>query len=211
MTVIDLPLRMRFDGGLSHEMVGSTDVALIGLGNAPQIVSERLMLRQPSRDDVGAICALANNWEVTRWMGRLPHPYTNEDALFFLEHVVPREVTWIVQCRSSGEVLGAAGLIPHETSGSVELGYWLGQSHWGKGFATEASRAVLDFAFGRASLPDVASGCFVGNVRSAHVLEKLGFQPVGTSARSCMAQGKELPHLDMVLTRDAWTSASRNT
>ena len=115
-----------------------------------------------------------------------------------------------VQGYTSGEVFGVAGLASHETLGSVELGYWLGQSHWSNGFATEASRAILDFAFGKASLPKVVSGCFVGNIRSAHVLEKLGFQPVRTSTRSCMAQGKELPHLDMALTRDAWASTYRN-
>ena len=189
----------------------STGLALIDLGDAPRIVSERLILRQPSHEDVGAICALANNWEVTRWMGRLPYPYLRKNALYFLEHIVPREVAWIVQNRRSGEVCGVAGLASHETSGSVELGYWLGQSHWGHGFATEASRAILEFAFGSASLPEVISGCFVGNIRSAHVLEKLGFQPVRTSIRACMAQGEELPHLDMALTRDAWTSVCRNT
>jgi len=178
-TNLDLSLMVRFDGGLSAETLRSVGLALMGLGNAPQVVSERLTLRQPTREDVEAICALANNWEVTRWMGRMPYPYFKEDALFFLEHVVPREVAWIVEGRNSGEAFGVAGLVPHETSGSAELGYWLGQRHWGKGFATEASRAILEFAFGRAFLSEVTSGCFVGNIRSAHVLEKLGFQPSG--------------------------------
>lgn len=210
MTQDPLPT-VRLDGGLLPEMLGSTGLALTELGNAPQIVSERLTLRRPSHEDVDAICALANNWEVTRWMGRLPYPYLREDALFFLEHVAPREVVWVIQNRGSGEVLGVAGLTPHGASGSAELGYWLGQSYWGNGFATEASRTILGFAFGKASLPEVISGCFVGNIRSAHVLEKLRFQTTRTSTRSCMAQAKELPHLDMTLTRDMWTLGYRNT
>ena len=144
-------------------------------------------------------------------MGRLPYPYSREDALFFLEHVAPREVVWIVQDHGSGEALGVAGLTPHGVLESAELGYWLGQSYWGSGFATEASRTILKFAFGKESLPEVTSGCFVGNVRSAHVLEKLGFRTIRTSKRSCMAQAKELPHLDMTLTRDRWMSGCRNT
>ena len=186
-------------------------MALIGLGNAPEIVSERLVLKQPGRADLDAICALANNWEVARWMGRLPHPYSKRDALFFLEHVVPREVVWTIGGRSSGDVLGVAGLVPHEASGAAELGYWLGQSHWGHGFAAEASRAVLEFAFDAAELPEVASGCFVGNTRSARVLARLGFQTLRTSTRACTAQARELPHFDMTLTRDAWTRTCRET
>lgn len=209
--MLDLLPTARFDGGPSLETLGSTGLALIGLGNAPRIVSERLVLKQPGYADVDAICALANNWEVSKWMGRLPHPYSRRDALFFLEHVVPREVVWTIQGRSSGEVLGVAGLVPQEASGLAELGYWLGQSHWGHGFATEASRAVLEFAFGTACLPEVASGCFVGNARSARVLAKLGFQTLRTSTRPCMAQAKELPHLDMTLTRDGWTWTCRDT
>lgn len=131
-TSLDLFLTVRFDGGLPPETLRSIGLALIDLGYAPQIVSERLILRQPSHEDVGIICALANNWEVTRWMGRLPYPYLREDALFFLEHVVPREVAWIIQGRSSGEAFGVAGPASHEISGSVELGYWLGQEPLGQ-------------------------------------------------------------------------------
>lgn len=166
--------------------------------------SQRLLLRQPTHSDIDAICTLANNWEVVRWMGRLPFPYLRKDAAFFLEKLVPHEAVWIFQDRESTDVLGVGGLNQHAVSGKVELGYWLGQDHWGKGFATEASRAILDYAFGPLALPGVVSGCFTGNARSAHVLTKLGFRTVGTSTRWCMAQANELPHLDMALTREGW-------
>ena len=177
------------------------------LSNPPPLSSERLLLRRPNHADVDAICALANNWQVARWMGRLPFPYVREDAVFFLEEVVPREAAWIIQDRGSGETLGVGGLTLHEVSGMVEFGYWLGERHWGKGFATEAGRAILGHAFGTVCLPELASGCFVGNARSARVLGKLGFRTTGTSTRSCMAQAKELPHLDMALARGVWASA----
>jgi len=185
-------------------------LAEIDLKNLPLLSSERLVLRQPTNADVDAICMLANNWEVARWMGRLPFPYLRKDAVFFLEEVVSREAVWIIQNRNSAEVLGVGGLNPHEASGQVELGYWLGETYWGNGFATEASRAILDYAFGPASLTEVISGCFAGNTRSAHVLKKLGFRTVGMSTRSCIAHAQELPHLDMALIREAWDEAMRH-
>ncbi len=180
----------------------------MGLSNPPPLSSERLVLRQPSHADVDAIRALANNWEVARWMGRLPFPYLRKDAVLFLEEIVPREAAWIIQDRGSAEVLGVGGLTPHGASGTVEFGYWLGERHWGNGFATEAGRAILRHAFGTLRLPEVVSGCFVGNARSARVLGKLGFRTTGTSTRSCTAQARELPHLDMALAREVWASAT---
>lgn len=187
------------------------ELALIDLSHLPLLSSKRLLLRQPTHADIDSICVLANNWEVARWMGRLPFPYLRKDAVFFLEEVVPREATWIIQNCESAEILGVAGLNPHETSGTLEFGYWLGEKYWGSGFATEASRAILGYAFGPASRTDVISGCFVGNIRSAHVLKKLGFHAMGTSTRSCMAHAKDLPHLDMALTREAWDVALRQS
>ena len=180
---------------------------MIDLSSLPPLSSKRLLLQQPGYAYVDAICALANNFEVAKWMGRLPFPYRRNDAVFFLEQVVPREAVWIVQDCESAAVLGVGGLTPHEASGKVELGYWLGEEYWGNGFATEASRTILRYAFGPASLPEVISGCFVGNTRSAHVLEKLGFRTIGISMRLCVAQAKDLPHLDMTLTREGWASA----
>ena len=179
-------------------------MALIDLSSLPPLSSKRLLMRQPSYADIDAICTLANDWEVAKWMSRLPFPYLREDAVFFLEKVIPQEAAWMVQGRESAEVLGVAGLNPHEASGTAELGYWFGSKHWGNGFATEASRAILEYAFGPASLPEVISGYFSGNARSAHVLEKLGFHAVGTDLRFCMAQARELSHVNLILTREAW-------
>lgn len=174
----------------------------------PQLYSERLMLRHVSYEDVDAICALANNWEVARWMSRLPYPYLKSNALSILQQVTFREIIWIIQDCSSTEIFGMAGLTLNESE-SVELGYWLGQIYWHKGFATEASQIILEFAFDTVFLSEIKSGCFIDNVRSIHVLEKLGFRVIGTSKRWCMAQAKELSHLDMLLTREMWISAQR--
>lgn len=195
---------MRLNALREKRTAGST---LMDLSNLPPLSSERL-LRRPDHADVDAICVLANNWKVARWMGRLPFPYRREDAVFFLEQIVPREAAWIIQDRGGAEVLGIGGLAPHGASGTVELGYWLGERHWGRGFATEAGRAILGYVFGTACLPEVVSGCFVGNARCAHVLGKLGFRTTGTSTRSCTAQARELPHLDMALAREVWASAT---
>jgi RimJ/RimL family protein N-acetyltransferase len=122
-----------------------------------------------------------------------------------LDQIVPKELAWIVQHAGSGEMLGVAGLTPHADTGNMELGYWLGREFWGQGFATEAANLVLDYAFGTGLASEVTAGYFADNLRSARVLRKLGFQFAGESLRLCLAEGRELRHYDMLLTREMRT------
>jgi [ribosomal protein S5]-alanine N-acetyltransferase len=174
---------------------------MLNLSDYPNLSSHRVYLRKPCADDASAIQAIANDWEVAKRLARLPHPYTLNDAVFFMNEVAPNEFTWIVQDFNSREVLGLIGLTPHAEVEDIELGYWLGRRFWGKGLCTEAVKLVLDFAFAPGGASKVAAGCFTDNVRSLGVLRKFGFHSTGESSRFCLAQGKELAHYDMLLTR----------
>jgi ribosomal-protein-alanine N-acetyltransferase len=161
--------------------------------------SRRLALRRPNRADAEAIRRLADDWEVATGLARVPHPYTLNDAHFFLDTVVPTDAVWILENAHSGEPVGVAGLTP--LIDSMELGYWLGREFWGQGFATEAASTILDYAFGARITSKVIAGYFADNLRSARVLEKLGFQITGESLRFCLARGRKVRHYDMLLTR----------
>jgi len=176
---------------------------MLNIADRPVLTSRRLILRTPRKEDAGTIAALANDWEVAGRLTRLPHPYTLEDAVFFLEEIVPHELVWIIERAGSRDMLGVAGLTPDQAAQTVELGYWLGRAFWGHGFATEAAGLVLDYAFGVAAAAVVTAGCFTDNHRSLRVLHKLGFAIKGESLRFCMAKQRELPHYDLALPRAA--------
>ena len=177
---------------------------MLSLVDCPRLSSQRLTLRRPNRDDAESIRRLADDWEVARRLARVPFPYTLDDALFFLDQIVPKELAWIVQHAGSGDVLGVAGLTPHADTGNMELGYWLGREFWGQGFATEAASVVLDYAFGAGLAPEITAGCFADNIRSARVLTKLGFRIAGESLRLCLAEGSELRQYDLLLRRESY-------
>ncbi|MDQ3678668.1 MAG: GNAT family N-acetyltransferase [Actinomycetota bacterium] len=87
---------------------------------------------------------------------------------------------WAVIERESGLMAGEAGLFPlAEDRRDIALGYALGVSFWGRGYATEAGRAVLDEAFGPLGLERVVAITRATNFRSRRVLSKLGFSPQG--------------------------------
>jgi [ribosomal protein S5]-alanine N-acetyltransferase len=90
------------------------------------LTTVRLVLRRPAEEDLPSIVKHANDWEVARLLGRMPHPYTMDDARFFLEKVVPNELTWAITSRADDTFIGAIGLAPGVPGGVAELGYWLG-------------------------------------------------------------------------------------
>ena len=83
-------------------------------------------------------------------------------------------------------------LIEDADTQSYELGYWLGASHWGHGYAYEAARALLDVAMTTYDARYIKASYIKGNDASAHVLEKLGFKKIGTEKAYC------LPRKEMV-------------
>jgi RimJ/RimL family protein N-acetyltransferase len=167
------------------------------LAHQPELKTARLVLRRPGEADVASIVELANDWDVVRRLGRLPHPYGLADARYFLEAVVPRELCWAITDRTARAVLGVVGLRPE--GDAAELGYWLGRRHWGQGIATEAAAAVVRTAFDDLGLARLVAGHFADNPASGRVLGKLGFVETGRGERPCQALGRSVPSVELEL------------
>ncbi len=176
---------------------------------SPDLVLEtpRLVLRRPTRDDADALALLADDPGIAENLSTLPHPYGRDDALAFIDgtDVGPHRLTLAIYRRDDGAFLGTIGLMPRDGERSV-IGYWLGRPHWGRGLATEAVQAVVDFAFEVIGSDAVAATARVTNGASRRVLEKCGFQYAG------QGMGPSLYHRGMVpidrfrLERSIWWS-----
>jgi RimJ/RimL family protein N-acetyltransferase len=164
-----------------------------------ELFTRRLHLRRPVVADAAAVIAIAGDWEVARRLGRIPHPYSQEDFRFFMERVVPNEPTWAIVMRRSDDLIGVIGLVPHGGGQSAELGYYVARTHWGHGLATEAGRAIVRMALEVKRYAMLTSRYHADNPASGRVLAKLGFRPVGRSNQPCLAEGNEKPSIDMEL------------
>ena len=157
----------------------------------PRIETARLVLRAPRPQDAVYVAELANDTEVARMTSRVRHPYRLADAEAFLGAQAQadprREQVFLIEHPTFGP-MGMAGL--HKADHAVpELGYWLGRTFRGRGFATEAARAVVAWArdaWGRRAL---VSGHFSDNPASGRVLEKAGFLYTG-EVRSRFSVGR---------------------
>jgi RimJ/RimL family protein N-acetyltransferase len=160
--------------------------------------TERLLLRPGWAEDAPALARAIADEQVVRNLATAPWPYVLEDAEAFLAS--PRDPampSFLITERTDGEprIIGSCGL-GRRPSGAVELGYWIGRAHWGKGFATEASRALIEIAR-TLKLSRLEASHFLDNPASGRVLEKLGFKPTGLSAErySCARGGDSMARL----------------
>ena len=172
------------------------------------IETQRLILRRPRPLDAAALALLANNPRVVENTGRLPYPYGETDARQWIARVVAdREARFVIALRPpDGDLVGAIGFDRLEDGDSPDLGYWLGVSHWGRGYATEAARAVIDFAFDTYGFERLAAGCRITNAASRRVLEKCGFQYCGDSMMESRYFGGIVPVRRFRLDRGIWLS-----
>jgi RimJ/RimL family protein N-acetyltransferase len=147
-----------------------------------RIETERLVLRVPRMDDALAIFA---GWtqatEVTRYLTWRPHQRIQEtedfiqNCLFAWEHET--RFPYVITLKESSKVIGI--IDPRIEGPKVGTGYGAAHAHWGKGYVTEATRAIIDCAFQQDSIYRVYATTDVENFASQRVLEKVGMRCEG--------------------------------
>lgn len=175
--------------------------------SSPSLESERLLLRAPQLGDAAAIAAIANNRKVAEMTASIPYPYRVEEAEAWIAGV-PEKAPGVVFAlfeKKSGDFVGACGYEIRDEA-IPEIGYWLGEPFWGRGYATEAVRAMIDHAFTATDIDALAAASRVTNEASRHVLEKCGFQWTGAGLCRVRALGASVPSDRFRLDRRTWAS-----
>jgi RimJ/RimL family protein N-acetyltransferase len=147
----------------------------------PTLKTERLILRPLALTDAARFARFAADPCVARMTGTFPLQQSTVTAEGWILIRLAREAAgWpdaVFAIELPGEgLIGCIGANP--AKGKVEIGYWLGRPFWGRGFASEALKAVTAYAAGLDLGPVVASH-FVDNPASGRLLEKAGFAPTG--------------------------------
>ncbi|GAU80269.1 50S ribosomal protein acetyltransferase [Bosea sp. BIWAKO-01] len=150
---------------------------------------------------------IQSDWEVTRMLRMASFPPDRAGiAQWFADH--EREWAAGEAYRFAVELQGRAiGVIDVDeiSQGEGEFGYWFEQASWGRGYASEAAKAVVDFAFRAIGLSQLLSGHAADNSASGHVLLKLGFRPLDTVERSSRSRSGTILQRRYVLPASAAT------
>lgn len=166
-----------------------------------KIETKRLVLRAPIRGDVPDLVRLADNKNIASRLARMPNPYTRADAVGFIEITAQRADERPYAITLDGRLIGIVGFSFQEGS-SPELGYWLGEPFWGKGYMTEAARALVDTAQGTHGYDKIVAKALASNEPSLNVLTKLGFERVSKKTRKSEPADKQIVMLE--LQRPRW-------
>ncbi|MBW8447326.1 MAG: GNAT family N-acetyltransferase [Arenimonas sp.] len=167
-------------------------------------------MRAPHEEDIDALAHLANNAAVATMVSRMPHPYTARDAADFVRRTNAGEIgkcVYAITKADNGEFLGCCALEPHvNDEDTLEIGYWLGEPHWNRGYATEAAHALIDMAFRTRDIAHIDGRCRVTNIASRRVIQKCGFQFQGSGMVGSLAMGGMMPVEWYRLDRKTWMS-----
>jgi RimJ/RimL family protein N-acetyltransferase len=167
--------------------------------------TDRLTLRMLRESDFDAYAEMCADPEVMRYIGDgqpLPRPMAWRNLALMVGHWSLRGYgLWAAQERSSGTLVGRIGFWNPEGWPGFELGWMLRRSFWGRGLATEAARAALQFSFTRLGQPQVQSLIHPENAASIRVAQRLGERLLGPT--------EVMGHTALVyrLTREEWEAA----
>src|SRR6266550_5914363 len=151
----------------------------------PTLDTERLTLRPFAAYDAFDVERLAGVREVADTTLNIPHPYPHGGAADWIGLHGPAwadgsSATFAIVGKKTGALVGAISLIIKREHRRAELGYWIALDCWNRGYATEASRRLIDFGFEILGLHRIEARHFLRNPVSGRVMEKLGMQREGT-------------------------------
>ena len=178
-----------------------------------RLETERLILRPLEKGDLPVLVRELGRWEVARWLIRVPHPYTPEDAAAWLAMTITKRrdgtmlhMVAVPKDEPAGEVRGAVGLMPGARDpGSAELGYWLRPDCWGRGYGTEMAAALVACGFRDLGVGAVTAATDLENEASHRVLLKAGLRQTGIDpAHPRYLRGDPAPARLYRLTRAEW-------
>ena len=162
-----------------------------------EIHTDRLILRKAiSKQDKISLVSQIGDWEVVKWLANVPYPYTYNDCEDYF--LISDSNQYALNIFLDNKLIGGVSLTL-DGDNYYDLGYWLGKDYWGKGYATESSKKLLEYALEKLNSSKIKSGYFVDNLSSGNVLKKLGFKEVGIEKRYSDSNKKEMDLMLVVL------------
>ena len=189
---------------------GESDFSRKGGFGAAKVKTARLILQPPGMADIGDIALLCNNREISEMTARIPFPYTIDDARAWVGEIERlsrdgQEFALAIFEREAKKLVGVTGAVALPEN-SFSIGYWIGEPYWGRGYGTEAVRALIDHLFRRFDAEAVSSNVRVINRNSRGILEKCGFQRMGSGMYRSGRVFSAVPIENYRLERRVWKS-----
>ncbi len=183
-------------------------------GLIPTILTQRLKLRPFQLTEAAEVQRMAGSEVIARMTATIPHPYPDGAAeAWILTHAKSysdgESLQWAIADIESGKLMGCIGLglgkNPHKRS---EVGYWIGEEFWGRGYCTEALIATIDFVFSNFDVNKITSRHLAYNPASGKVMVKAGMTQEGYLKEDSFRNGTFADMVVYGLLRSEWKTGS---
>ncbi len=162
-----------------------------------QIKTKRLVLKKPTKKiSKKSIVSQIGDWEVAKWLSEVPYPYTEQKAEEWLNNINHDDLTFSIFMNDS--LIGGVG-VSLEEDNDLDLGFWIGKDHWGKGYATEAAIGLIQYVKEETNFKQITACYIKGNMGSSNVLRKLGFKEIGECKYYFLSRRKTMPCIKLLL------------
>ncbi|MGM9475352.1 GNAT family N-acetyltransferase [Pedobacter sp. GSP4] len=138
----------------------------------------QLTLRPYQPSDIESLVKHANNFNISKYLtNKFPFPYDKKDGEAFIALASSHQPLQIMAIVVDGEVIGSIGVhqLADIYSKSAEMGYWIGEEHWGKGIVPVAVKEMLKYGFETFDIDRIFARTSHTNTASQQVLKKAGF------------------------------------
>ncbi len=165
------------------------------LGGPQTVETERLRLEPLVPDHALRLDRFARLWDVARYTANIPHPYPPGCAMDYARRSVNERRDgggWVFAVISCDDMIGIADISLAADRRSGELGYAFAPWAWGKGYATEAARALVRLGFGYMRLDLIEAYANVENPASCRVLAKAGLRRIGEQRMPALARDTDM-------------------
>jgi len=161
-----------------------------------RLETDRLILRTLELTDAPDIQRLINHPQIARNTLSVPYPYPDGLAEKWIrEQMMPAmeegtDFVFAITLRKTGEFMGVLGMHDLNEHKRIDVGYWLGEVYWGKGYATEALRRAIQFGFEELDVNRIYAEFFTFNTASRRVMEKSGMTFEGVHRQNILKNGE---------------------
>ena len=172
------------------------------------IETERLILRQWNMNDINDMVEGLNNINVSKWLAGAPFPYTEKDAIEFINKTIDEDLlNFAIILKSENKAIGGTQISNiSKLYGTAGGGIWINENYQGKGYGSEAFGARIKYAFEVLGLRRLENGYFKDNTRSRDMQYKFGYKDEGIKRKRFVsrATGKEEDEYITGLLKEEW-------
>lgn len=181
----------------------------------PELKTERLLLTELNNVDIPDIVEYAGNKNISDTTQNIPHPYTEKDAVFRINAAAQgfqskQQYTFAIKLQKTREFVGGIGMRVEVRHSRAELGYWVAEPYWNNGYASEATKAVLEFGFKELGLHKIFATHLEQNSASGKVMVKNGMVREGELKDHTCKDGHFHTLIQYRLTRDEFILLNSN-